>query len=313
MSAWFASERWAFARHKGQKWLSDVLSDFYDHVMNNSLVSSSGRLAMAVVRLVQSLSTYFRRFFKAVSKNGRWRSAKQSQQREDDPENCSRSADTVAELNDGEAGKGQIRRRASDATTATKMSELLPSPIILPPNSIGQDDKDTVQTSETDVSISPPVLTGKRRLKAIIKGMKDQSTIPGEKSIPALSPPFASFADTVLDSPQSSSVFGDELPRPLRKRTTSSGPGKNVPERRKTVELPVSARSKLGFMTSKLADLVVKYDLSPHSALVRHMQFSPDGKFLATAGWDKTSVIFRVGVSASYNPAIYTKFLNSFF
>jgi len=42
------------------------------------------------------------------------------------------------------------------------------------------------------------------------------------------------------------------------------------------------------------------------------MQFSPDGKFLATAGWDKTSVIFRVGVSASYNPAI-RNFLIHFF
>jgi len=35
--------------------------------------------------------------------------------------------------------------------------------------------------------------------------------------------------------------------------------------------------------------------LAAHSALVRHMQFSPDGKFLATSSWDKTSVIFRVG------------------
>jgi WD40 repeat protein len=135
--------------------------------------------------------------------------------------------------------------------------------------------------------------------------MKDQNTIPGEKSVAPLSPPIAAFADTVLDSPQSSFVYGDEIPKPFRKRTTSSGPGRNVPERRKTVDLPISARSKLSFMTSKLADLGVKYDLSPHSALVRHMQFSPDGKFLATAGWDKTSVIFRVGVShQSYNPAI---------
>jgi hypothetical protein len=146
VSAWFASERWAFAHYKGQKRPSDVLSDFYDHFMNNSLVSSSGRLAMAVVRLVLSLSTFFRRFFKAVSKNGRWRSSKRSQQRGIDPENCSRSADTVAELNDGEAAKGQIPRRASDATTATKMSELLSSPIIFPPNPVASDEKDPVQT-----------------------------------------------------------------------------------------------------------------------------------------------------------------------
>jgi WD40 repeat protein len=61
-------------------------------------------------------------------------------------------------------------------------------------------------------------------------------------------------------------------------------------------------------MISKLAELAVKYDLSPHSALVRHMQFSPDGKFLATAGWDKSSVVFRVGVSTM--PSATQNFLN---
>ncbi|KAH9478461.1 hypothetical protein JR316_0008916 [Psilocybe cubensis] len=30
VSAWFASERWAFTRHRGQKWLSDVLSEAVD-------------------------------------------------------------------------------------------------------------------------------------------------------------------------------------------------------------------------------------------------------------------------------------------
>ena len=27
VSAWFASERWAYTRHKGEKWLADILSE----------------------------------------------------------------------------------------------------------------------------------------------------------------------------------------------------------------------------------------------------------------------------------------------
>lgn len=35
--------------------------------------------------------------------------------------------------------------------------------------------------------------------------------------------------------------------------------------------------------------------LSEHVALVKHLQFSPDGQFLATCSWDKTALIWKVG------------------
>ncbi|KAG1742685.1 WD40-repeat-containing domain protein [Suillus paluster] len=45
----------------------------------------------------------------------------------------------------------------------------------------------------------------------------------------------------------------------------------------------------------KLKTLDPVQDLSVHTALVRHLQFSPSGKYLATSSWDRSSVIFRVG------------------
>ncbi|KAG0697744.1 WD40-repeat-containing domain protein [Suillus ampliporus] len=45
----------------------------------------------------------------------------------------------------------------------------------------------------------------------------------------------------------------------------------------------------------KLKTLEPVQDLSVHTALVRHLQFSPSGKYLATSSWDRSSVIFRVG------------------
>ncbi|KAG2067007.1 WD40 repeat-like protein [Suillus decipiens] len=44
----------------------------------------------------------------------------------------------------------------------------------------------------------------------------------------------------------------------------------------------------------KLKTLEPVQDLSVHTALVRHLQFSPNGKYLATSSWDRSSVIFRV-------------------
>jgi len=45
----------------------------------------------------------------------------------------------------------------------------------------------------------------------------------------------------------------------------------------------------------KLRTLEPIQDLMVHTALVRHLQFSPNGKYLATSSWDRSSVVFRVG------------------
>ncbi|KAH7927942.1 WD40 repeat-like protein [Leucogyrophana mollusca] len=53
--------------------------------------------------------------------------------------------------------------------------------------------------------------------------------------------------------------------------------------------------SRVASLVPKLKTLESTQDLPAHQALVRHLQFSPNGKFLATSSWDRTSVIFRVG------------------
>ncbi|KAG6328556.1 hypothetical protein ID866_10532 [Astraeus odoratus] len=47
----------------------------------------------------------------------------------------------------------------------------------------------------------------------------------------------------------------------------------------------------------KMKLLVPAQELAAHQDLVRDMQFSPNGKYLATSSWDRTSVIFKVGVN----------------
>lgn len=53
-------------------------------------------------------------------------------------------------------------------------------------------------------------------------------------------------------------------------------------ERRMTSHLPVRS-SRVASLVPKLRGMETTQDLAAHSALVRHLQFSPDGKFLATS------------------------------
>lgn len=73
---------------------------------------------------------------------------------------------------------------------------------------------------------------------------------------------------------------------PHRRRTTSSNlTGSYGDRKRTTAEEPFKAilRSRVAALVPKLRTLDATQDLAAHQALVRHLQFSPDGRFLATS------------------------------
>ncbi|KAG2030418.1 quinon protein alcohol dehydrogenase-like superfamily [Suillus americanus] len=82
---------------------------------------------------------------------------------------------------------------------------------------------------------------------------------------------------------------------PTRKRTTSSAFTDVSRVMSETGVTTTYRGSKVASLISKLKSLEATQDLVAHSALVRHLQFSPNGKFLATSSWDRTTIIFRVG------------------
>lgn len=51
--------------------------------------------------------------------------------------------------------------------------------------------------------------------------------------------------------------------------------------------------------------------LAEHVALVKHLQFSPDGQFLATCSWDKTALIWRVGTGPSEDFVVMHKLVHT--
>ncbi|KAG1748304.1 quinon protein alcohol dehydrogenase-like superfamily [Suillus paluster] len=76
----------------------------------------------------------------------------------------------------------------------------------------------------------------------------------------------------------------------LQSATSSPSNPFSSPARKRT-----TSGSKVASLIPKLKSLEATQDLTAHSALVRHLQFSPNGKFLATSSWDRTSIIFRIG------------------
>ncbi|KAG0696113.1 hypothetical protein DFH29DRAFT_1004842 [Suillus ampliporus] len=82
---------------------------------------------------------------------------------------------------------------------------------------------------------------------------------------------------------------------PARKRTTSSV-FTDTSRGKSEIGVTTTFRgSKVASLIPKLKSLEATQDLTAHSALVRHLQFSPNGKFLATSSWDRTTIIFRIG------------------
>ena len=93
---------------------------------------------------------------------------------------------------------------------------------------------------------------------------------------------------TAISSPYGmASVTGDGR-EPLRRQTNSSSDlaGGNQDQRRWTwteETINVMSRSRAALLRPRLLELEPVHDLAAHSGLVRHLQFSPNGKYLATS------------------------------
>ncbi|KAF5311124.1 hypothetical protein D9619_008077 [Psilocybe cf. subviscida] len=270
VSAWFASERWAFSRHRGQKWLSDILSEANDRFLQlPGMIWLSAVVAALLLRLLN--------IGRAVAGWGSQVSARVKSCRtrswEDDDLEAS-VLPTTSPVTLSTVSKEPVsprKQRTPDATT-TIVTDFSTSPLP-PPVPVNS-------PIETDFGTdSPPELpsittAGKRLWKNAVKNVQMRGT---------LSPPTAPTVATVMTTPRS---------EPIRKRTISSG--LSFPDKRYTRDSTPYVGSRLSNLVPKLVELEVTHDLAAHTALVRHMQFSPDGRFLATSSWDKTSLIFEV-------------------
>ncbi len=265
---------------------------------------------MAGMRHVYSLFKSFLSFFQEVYGGcvGCWK--RRAWKREDvDLETVGSLTNTVPYNGDSD---NVIRPRFSDVTAVTKLSELSTSPYFhsSPINTPIEKEVSSGSAIYTSPPTSPPPnSTGKVLWRNAVRNVKIRNAILATESVtgaPLTTPP-ALLEDNSQLSPIPMSAYVGVVSsagraEPIRKRTTSSGFGKSPNfERKKGMGLGLGEpfmnnRARMGVLIPRLLELEPTQDLSVHAALVKHMQFSPDGRFLATSSWDKTSVIFKVGV-----------------
>ncbi|KAF6743642.1 hypothetical protein DFP72DRAFT_1020164 [Ephemerocybe angulata] len=313
VSAWFASERWAFSRHRGQKWLSDVLTETAGEFIRHPGVSWIYKLSKFLARSIVRFNRLCLQAFSCVA--DLWCFHRRSDDDNDDVEAATGSAQSSGgdEPNEKYASKlpaedGKARRSSATlhdelpATKTTSQGPLSPpfSPRSPPPppvnspmspgfqsmDELGEPAESIAQKALPEVpTTAPPPSNGKLLWKNALRTVKMHSNITASSATP-----FGIGAPRPTpirkDTASSSTAGGQGDPRDRAKRSATL---LSVPE-------PVmTARSRLSALKPSVMGLETTQELPAHNALVKHIQFSPDGKYLATSSWDRTSVIFEVG------------------
>lgn len=276
VSAWFTFERWTFNRHRGKKWLMDVLKEVraelhrlpfirWTHdVPVRQVKRASTMTNKQIMRVGTGIYVASRRMSNALSPR-------------------SRTQDTNVHTN----GNGEYAQPGG--TSAEPISSPV-SPGIASPSADrinGQNDRDTLSplpssTSAASLTEAPSIaatsesqntLSGKARLQGIVRNLIRTRALIGPNSPIASGPGLQSRQRTI-----SSTVIGSEI-------------GTREEQLASTTRV-----SRVASLIPTLKCLQPTMLLTPHTALVRHLQFSPNGEYLATCSWDRTCLIFRVKV-----------------
>jgi hypothetical protein len=245
VSTWFASERWVFSRHKGKKWLQDSLDDWWDAVV-------------AVPPLHQLLE--------CMHVLGLWISSSPRRMRAT-ATHVSSAVASVFHCHSGTLYPSSSENSLPSAPT--------PNTVVAVPQGLRRGSEMSFAASPT-----PPTTEAKS-----IPGSTVSFALPSEKlgmtgssaSPPASRVRFVQAVRNVIKMQQATT------PRMQLTRTLSpivlisDGTPQKDPQ-----PMPVQS-SRVAALVTKLRGLTPTQDLAAHQALVRHLQFSPNGKFLATS------------------------------
>ena len=297
VSAWIVSERLVFNRHKGGKWLAEILDDISERI---EVATGYRWLKRTVPKTLKTALSWSARAVRRASVPLR------------------RMRATF--------GRSSASTGSPDGVEPAPLPHA--SPTIVP---------DAVIVTPRSGSTSPTKLAVQFQLS---RGGERNSGEAGRRSpdaSPIISPVTLSstpdlgtevsatrvrFRNIVYSVIKMNRLIGvaDEA---KAKVSRSLIDGKPIDW--KLAETTVKPRnSRVAKMVSRLQNITPTQDIAAHAALVRHMQvsvepmvmfvpgakglsqFSPDGKFLATASWDRTSLIFHVGVCCihAFSPCV---------
>jgi len=288
VSAWFASERIVFNRHKGRKWLAEILDD------------ASDKLG-AVTGYVWMKKTAPERSKTAFSWSARV---------------VRRASILLGRISAMFGGTSGSTGRA-DSVEFESIPPPYASPTI-PPSAVIMTPRSGIIPTKSVVHFQ--LGREDERSSGEVSGRPSDASPVAPPTIPPSTPEpvtevsaaRARFMNLVRSAIMVNRLIGvgDEVKAKVSRSLTDG----KAPSRRSTGPVAMPRSSRVAGLVPRLQNMTPTQDIAAHAALVRHMQvsvkstaafvpvvdgtpqFSPDGKFLATSSWDRTSVIFHVGV-----------------
>ncbi|KAF8339889.1 WD40-repeat-containing domain protein [Cantharellus anzutake] len=332
VSLWFAGDHYAFKRNKGSRWLMDELEEFVQaskfysgwQWMSRHLGPAFGTifnafsrctsLARGAMKAVQNVFTKPRQssllpvpYISTATEDLQQLESGTHQTHFDSSAEPSfqplplRSPSSTALLRDARAA-------SAPPTSTTTASQISPVPrlftVPVSPN-----------TSPPSANVRKP---GLKRFKnvgnMVVKQQRGEDAF--DVALTNLSPDIAFPPHpTTADQPTPDSTPEAQAFSPFARPTRSfshldgepSGPPRRVSPAiqrfrnavNRVIEAIRSAKEdqmrRMESMVPALKSLALSHTMKEHTAIIRDIKFSPDGRFLASCAWDQSVVIWRVG------------------
>lgn len=266
VSTWFMAEWWIYRKHRGLRWLSDVIHDHWDSFINYPPI----RHIRYIPRWVIAVCRKFGTFLSCMGRN------------DGDSEIQLPFAISIGGRDVGSFPVHQKHGRPEKVSEKGKFTEAL---------------------SATTEMGHP------------LEAKTSQAVIAPLSTVRVLSLATTSIATSIVNSPNTSDqqhvtpgtsmdentkLKGVKRFRAIGWKVVASQKAQQQPTKENSLVSAVRAvTGRLTTIRPRLKKMEVTHTILDHTALVKHIQFSPSGKLLATCGWDGTAKLFNIPGDAS--------------
>ena len=272
VSAWFTFERVTYSRHKGKRWLADILADLAADIRKSTGIQWAGQIlprhADRIRRWSGDQANLVRQHSSSFARASSRAMSTISTRNEEHANGEERTLPLSSALS--EPAIVCTPHRLSEATSVridsptSMIAPSHPSPILGPLEPTGGTETPPATTQR---------LSGKGRFASAVR------SVIMLQNTSSSSPPL-SLARNMSGL---SALGTHDKARGTERRRDSTEP------------ITTTKLSRIIMLSHSLKNMDIIEILPAHQALVRHLQFSPNGRWLATCSWDRTIALFKVG------------------